>query len=123
MNLFLRLGDEIITPPLGGSILPGITRDTTLRLLESWGTPAVQRPVSIDEVREAHAKGVLHEVFGTGTAAVISPVKELFYKGEALQVGDGTMGAVSTRLYETITGMQYGDLPDPHGWVREVPEA
>lgn len=123
MNLFLRLGDEIITPPLGGSILPGITRDTTLRLLESWDTPAVQRPVSIDEVREAHAKGLLHEVFGTGTAAVISPVKELFYKGEALQVGDGTMGAVSTRLYETITGMQYGELPDPHGWVREVPKA
>src|SRR5690606_12881772 len=72
MNLFVRIGDEVITPPLGGSILPGITRDTVLRLLAEWKIPFSERPISIDEVLEAHAKGELHEIFGSGTAAVIS---------------------------------------------------
>lgn len=117
MNLFLRIGEEVVTPPLGGSILAGITRDTTLRLLQEWGVPTVERPVSIEEVREAASRGELHEVFGTGTAAVVSPVKELFFKGETLRVGDGEMGEISRRLYETITGIQYGELPDERGWT------
>src|SRR5690606_8740981 len=120
MNLFLRIGDEVVTPELGGSILPGITRDSVLRLLRSWKVPVTERAISIDEVREAHARGDLREVFGTGTAAVISPVKELFYKGEAMVVGDGTMGELSRRLYDTITGIQYGTVPDTFGWTRTV---
>lgn len=120
MNLFVRIADEVITPPLGGSILPGITRDSTLHLLREWKIPVTEREISIDEVREAHAKGTLQEIFGTGTAAVISPVKELCHKGEPLQVGDGTVGPIAKRLYDTLTGMQYGTLPDPYGWVREL---
>lgn len=120
MNLFLRIGDEVVTPPLGGSILPGITRDSVIRLLRHWDVSVVERPIAIDEVREAHARGTLKEVFGTGTAAVISPVKELCYKDEALQVGNGEMGELSRRLYDTITGIQYGEIPDPFGWTRVV---
>jgi branched-chain amino acid aminotransferase len=120
MNLFLRIGDEVVTPPLGGSILPGITRDSVIRLLQHWKIPVAERPIAIDEVREAHARGTLTEVFGTGTAAVISPVKELCYKDEALQVGNGEMGELSRRLYDTITGIQYGEIPDPFGWTRVV---
>ncbi|MFO7155358.1 MAG: branched-chain amino acid aminotransferase [Pseudomonadota bacterium] len=119
MNLFLRIGDEVVTPPLGGSILPGITRDSVIRLLRHWGVPVDERPISIDEVREAHARKTLKEVFGTGTAAVISPVKELCYKDETLFIGD-EMGELSRRLYETITGIQYGEIPDPFGWTRIV---
>ncbi|AKU91630.1 branched-chain amino acid aminotransferase [Vulgatibacter incomptus] len=120
MNLFLRIGDEVVTPPLGGSILDGVTRDTAITLLREWGAKVSERPVSIDEVREAHARGELREVFGTGTAAVISPVKELCYHGESLVVGDGKMGELSRRLYDTITGIQYGKLPDTRGWLRAV---
>lgn len=120
MNLFIRIGDEVITPELGGSILPGITRDSVLHLLRSWDVPVTERAISIDEIREAHARGQLREVFGTGTAAVISPVKELCYKGEALVVGDGAMGELSRRLYDTITGIQYGTAPDPFGWAKPI---
>lgn len=120
MNLLLRIGDEVVTPPLGGSILDGVTRATALELLREWGVTVTERPISIDEVREAHAHGELREVFGTGTAAVISPVGELCYRGESLQVGDGKVGELSKRLYDTITGIQYGRIPDTHGWLREV---
>ena len=119
MNLFLRIGDEVVTPPLGGSILPGVTRDSVIQLLRHWGVPVHERPISIEEVREAHARGALKEVFGTGTAAVISPVKELCYKDESLFIGD-EMGELSRRLYDTITGIQYGTVPDPFGWTRIV---
>lgn len=120
MNLLLRIGDEVITPPLGGSILDGVTRATAIELLREWGVTVTERPVSIDEVREAHTSGDLHEVFGTGTAAVVSPVGELCYRGESLMVGDGKVGELAKRLYDTITGIQYGRLPDTHGWLREV---
>jgi len=120
MNLFLRLGDTVVTPPLGGSILDGVTRRTSIELLREWKIPVEERPISIDEVRDAHAAGTLHEVFGTGTAAVISPVEELCFRGESLRVGDGGVGQVASRLYDTITGIQYGRLPDTRGWLREV---
>lgn len=121
MNLFIRIGDEVVTPELGGSILPGITRDSVIKLLQSWDVPVTERAISIDEIREAHAKGTLVEVFGSGTAAVISPVKELCYKDEALEVGDGKMGELSRRLYDTLTGIQYGEVEDPFDWVRILP--
>ena len=120
MNLFVKLGDEIVTPPLGGSILAGITRDSVLTLLRDWGMKVTERPISIEEVATAYSKGELKEIFGTGTAAVISPVKELAFRGESFIVGDGNIGPVSQKLYDTITGIQAGRLPDPHGWVKKI---
>lgn len=120
MNLFVRIGDEVVTPPLGGTILPGVTRDSVLTLLQEWGVTAHERPISIDEVFEAHRAGTLKEVFGCGTAAVIAPVGELGSKEKRLVVNEGRVGELSQRLYDTITGIQYGRLPDTRGWLTEV---
>ncbi|MGZ3457440.1 MAG: branched-chain amino acid aminotransferase [Archangium sp.] len=120
MNLFVRIGDEIITPPLDGTFLPGITRESVLTLLRDWGMKVSERKLSIDELREAHTKGALREVFGTGTAAVISPVGGLGFQEGELRIGDGKVGEVSQRLYDTVTGIQYGTLPDRHGWMTVI---
>ena len=117
MNLFVRIGDEIITPPLDGTFLPGITRESALTLLRDWGMKVSERKLSVDELREAHQKGELREVFGTGTAAVISPVGALGFQQGQMVIGDGKVGEVSQRLYDTVTGIQYGTLPDRHGWM------
>ncbi|MBI2217453.1 MAG: branched-chain amino acid aminotransferase [Candidatus Rokubacteria bacterium] len=117
MNLMLRIGDEVITPPLAGSILPGVTRDSVLALLREWGIPASERQVSIDEIVEAAGKGTLEEVFGTGTAAVISPVGELFYKDQHIVVNEGRIGELTQRLYDAIVAVQYGTAPDTRGWT------
>jgi branched-chain amino acid aminotransferase len=121
MNLFVRIGDEVITPPLGGSILAGMTRDSVLTLLNHWGVRTSERTLTIDEIVAAHRAGTLREVFGTGTAAVISPVGEL--GGEAcgrLVINDHRVGELSQRLYDAITGIQYGREPDPFGWLTDV---
>ena len=120
MNIMLRIGDEVVTPPLAGSILPGVTRDSVLTLLRDWGVCASERQISIDEIVEAAGKGTLKEVFGTGTAAVISPVGELVYKGQRIVVNQGTIGELTHRLYDAIVGIQYGTAPDTHGWTVEV---
>ncbi|WP_200883688.1 branched-chain amino acid aminotransferase [Archangium violaceum] len=117
MNLFVRIGDEVITPPLDGTFLPGITRESALTLLRDWGMKVSERKLSVDELREAHKKGELREVFGTGTAAVISPVGALGFREGQLVIGDGKVGEVSQRLYDTLTGIQYGTHPDRHGWM------
>jgi branched-chain amino acid aminotransferase len=116
MNIFFRIDGTVITSPLTGSILPGVTRDSVLRLLEHWGVPVEQRRLSIDEVFEAGKKGILQEVFGSGTAAIITPVKEIAYRDERLPVGDGTTGELAQRLYDFILGIQYGYGEDPFGW-------
>jgi branched-chain amino acid aminotransferase len=120
MNIFFQVGDELVTPPLGGSILPGITRDCVLKIARSHGWKVSERPIGISEVRNAAADGSLREVFGTGTAAVISPVGLLRYKGEDFPVNGGKIGPVAQRLFDEITGIQYGELPDRFGWVRRV---
>ena len=120
MNIMLNIGDEVITPPLGGTILAGVTRDSALDLMRHWGLRVSERPVTIDEVREAAHRGMLREIWGTGTAAVISPVGELAYKGERIVINDGRIGALTQRLYDAIVGIQYGTAPDPHGWTAEV---
>ena len=121
MNLFVRIGDEVITPPLDdGTLLGGMTRASVLQLLRAWGVPVKERRVSVDELREAHAAGRLNEVFGTGTAAVISPVNELGFAEGTLKVGDGTFGEIAQRLYDTVTGVQRGTLPDTFGWMTSV---
>jgi len=119
MNIMLKIDDEVITPPLNGAILAGITRDSVLTLLRDWGLRVSERPVSIDEVTAAARAGRL-EMWGTGTAAVISPVGELGYKGERYVIGDGKTGALTQKLYDTIVGIQYGTAPDPHGWARPL---
>jgi branched-chain amino acid aminotransferase len=120
MNVFFIIGNEVVTPKLTGSILPGITRKSSVDLLKSWGYETNERRITIQEIYEAHEKGLLKEVFGTGTAAVISPVGELNWNGESIQIGDGKTGAVSQRLYDTMTGIQYGKLPDTMNWIVRV---
>ncbi len=120
MNIMLRIGDEVLTPPLGGSILAGVTRDSSLTLLRRWGMKVSERQISIDELVDAHRTGRLQEVWGTGTAAVISPVGELAYRGERMVVQEGIIGKVTQRLYDAIVAIQYGNAPDPDGWTMVV---
>jgi len=120
MNIFFVIDDELITPKLNGSILPGITRDSVLVLGKKWGMNVSARDISMDEVLEAHGAGKLQEVFGAGTAAVISPVGELKYGDQTLTVGDGSVGPVSQKLYDAITDIQYGKADDPAGWIESV---
>ena len=117
MNIMLKIGDEIITPPLAGTILAGVTRDSVLALTREWGLRVSERPITIDEVVEAAHKGTLKEVWGTGTAAVISPVGELAYKGERIVVNGGRIGELTQKLYDTIVGIQYGTIADTRGWT------
>jgi len=116
-NIMLRIGDEVITPPLAGTILAGVTRDSALALLKSWGVRVSERAITIDEVVAAADNDTLHEVWATGTAAVISPVGELAYKGRRLVVNQGRIGDMAQKLYDTIVAIQYGAAPDPHGWT------
>jgi branched-chain amino acid aminotransferase len=120
MNIMMRIGDTVVTPPLGGTILPGVTRDSALTLLREWGWRVEERPITIDEVREAAGAGTLREVWGTGTAAVISPVGELAYRRERIVVNDFRIGELTRRLYDAIVGVQYGTAPDRYGWTVEV---
>ncbi len=120
MNIMLKIGDEVITPPLTGTILPGVTRDSALTLMRDWGLRVSERQVSIDEVAQAAHKGALKEVWGTGTAAVISPVGELAYKGERIVVNEGRIGELTQKLYDAIVGIQYATAPDTHGWTVPV---
>jgi branched-chain amino acid aminotransferase len=121
MNIMLRIGDTVITPPLtSGTILDGITRNSVLQLLEDWGIPAEERAVSIHDVVEAHQQGTLREMWGTGTAAVISPVGELGFAGNRMVINGGAIGELTQRLYSAITAIQYGTTNDAHGWMSVV---
>ena len=120
MNIMVLIGEEVITPPLGGTILAGVTRDSVLHLLRSWGIKASERQLSIDEVVAAHKRGELAEVWGTGTAAVISPVGELAYKDMHLTINNGSIGPLTQRLFDAIVRIQYGRDPAPEGWVLEI---
>lgn len=120
MNIFFIIGDEIITPALTGSILSGITRDSVIKLAELWDRKVVQRRISIDEIFAAHARGDLKEVFGSGTAAVISPVGNIKYDGKEISIGDGKVGSFAARLFKELTDIQYGRTADPFTWVVEV---
>jgi len=119
-NIFFLFGNVLVTPALGGSILPGVTRRSVLQLANDWGITVEERSVSIQEVIEGIRSGGLVEMFASGTAAVISPVGELDYDGEALTVNQGRVGELAMRLYDEITGIQYGERPDPHRWMEPV---
>ena len=116
MNIFFKINGTVITPMLNGSILPGITRNSVLELCRSWGYPVEERKISADELIEAQKNGTLEECWGTGTAAVISPVGKLRYVDEVMTINGGKIGELSQKLYDTITGIQTGKLEDPRGW-------
>ncbi|MBQ4650983.1 MAG: branched-chain amino acid aminotransferase [Firmicutes bacterium] len=120
MNIFFKIDGKIVTPELNGSILPGITRDSVLTIARDWGLPVEERKISVDELIEAQKSGKLEEVFGSGTAAVISPVGKLRYKDDVMTIGDGNIGEISQKLYDTVTGIQLGKLEDKFGWRVEV---
>ncbi|MFC7555146.1 branched-chain amino acid aminotransferase [Pseudoroseomonas wenyumeiae] len=120
MNIMMQIGDEVITPPLAGTILDGVTRNSILQLLRDWGHKVSERKISIDEVMEAGRNGTLREMWGTGTAAVVSPVGELGYKGEKISIGNGQTGLLTQKLYDAIVAIQYGQATDAHGWTSTV---
>ena len=120
MNIFFKIDGKVVTPMLNGSILPGITRDSVIHLCKEWGIPTEERKISIDEIDEAYKSGKLEEVFGTGNAAFISPVGKLRWKDEIMEINGGKIGELSQKIYDTVTGIQLGKLPDTHGWRHEV---
>ena len=121
MNIFFKIDGQIYTAATVGTVLPGITRMSCIELLRDWGyTVDCDNRLSIQEVMEAAHAGKLEEVFGTGTAAVVSPVGKLYYEGDEVTVNDGNIGQVTQRLYDTLTGIQWGVLPDEKGWIVKV---
>jgi len=120
MNIFFVIDDEIITPELNGSILPGITRKSVIELARHWNDKVSERKISIDELMQAHAAGSLKEVFGAGTAAVISPVGQIKYNDQVITINDNQTGPVAQKYYQAITDMQYGKAEDPMGWIEKV---
>ncbi|WP_212939296.1 branched-chain amino acid aminotransferase [Paenibacillus antibioticophila] len=120
MNVFFKISGEIVTPELSGSILAGITRDSVIRLLQSWGHQVTERKISVEELFAASSAGTLEEAFGTGTAAVISPIGKMKWDSEEITISGGHTGEISKKLYDTITGIQKGVLEDPFGWRRVI---
>lgn len=120
MNIFFVIDDELITPELSGSILPGVTRNSVVQLAKSWGMRVSERKISIDEVMAADREARLSEIFGSGTAAVISPVGQLKYQDIIITVGGGRVGPVAHKLFDAIMDIQYGRADDTMGWIERV---
>ncbi|XCN74251.1 MAG: branched-chain amino acid aminotransferase [Candidatus Electrothrix aestuarii] len=119
-NIFFVINGELVTPPLGGTILPGITRDTVLQLAKDWEIPTSERRITIDEVIAAVEDGSLTEAFGSGTAAVISPIGEFGYQGNSIAVNHGETGPLAQRFFDGIQDLQRGATPDMHEWIVRV---
>ncbi|MDR1703032.1 MAG: branched-chain amino acid aminotransferase [Sporomusaceae bacterium] len=120
MNIFFKIGDELVTPELNGSILDGITRRSILHLTRAWGLKVSERRISIAEVFASHARGQLKEVFGTGTAAIISPVGELNWQGKTITINNNQTGELAQKLFDTITGIQQGTIEDKFNWIATI---
>lgn len=120
MNIFFVIDGEVVTPALQGSILPGITRKSALDVCKSKGIPVSERRISIQEISDAYDAGKLNEVFGTGTAAVISPVGHLKWGDKVMEINGNKIGNISQMLYDTMTGIQWGKIEDSFGWTVEV---
>jgi len=120
MNVFFKINGEVVTPMLNGSILSGVTRDSVIHLLKHWNIPVSERKISIGELYQAHQEGTLEEAFGTGTAAVISPIGELYWEGKHMCINEGKTGELSKRVYDTITDIQYGRVEDEFKWIVNV---
>jgi branched-chain amino acid aminotransferase len=123
MNIMVRIGDEVATPALNGSILAGITRDSVLTLLRDWGVTVRERPIAIDEIFDAAKAGTLREIWGTGTAAVISPVGRLGFRDQHIEINGGQTGELTHKLYDALNALHYGRANDAHGWLRTVGQA
>ena len=123
MNIFFVIDGEVVTPTLEvGSILGGITRKSTIDLCKSWGMKVSERRISIQEIADAYDAGKLDEVFGTGTAAVISPVGRLKWGDKVMEINGNKIGPVSQKIYDTLTGIQWGKIEDTFGWVKKLGE-
>lgn len=121
MNVFFVIDGTVVTPCLDeGNILPGVTRASCIEILKSWNIPVEERKLSVDELNEASKKGTLTEAFGTGTAAVISPIGELNDNGTIITLNNGKIGPISQKLYDTLTGIQWGKIKDKNGWIVKV---
>ena len=120
MNIFFVMDDELITPMLNGSILPGITRDSVITMAKKWGVKVTERKVSIEELFESHSSGRLKEIFGSGTAAVISPVGEIKFNDKIITIGNGKVGHMAYKFFKAITDIQYGKAEDIHGWIEHI---
>ncbi len=120
MNVMFKIAGEVVTPMLSGSILPGITRKSCLEILRKEGYKVSERRISVDELDEAMANGTLEEAWGTGTAAVVSPIGELMYKGRKYTVNNNKIGEVTQHLYDTMTGIQWGKIEDTYGWIHKL---
>ena len=119
-NMFFLIGNELITAPLAGTILPGVTRDSVIRLAKSWGMTVSERRLSMDEILAAKSAGTLREAFASGTAAIVSPVGQIYYRGTEHAIGNGKAGPLTERLYNEILQIQYGMKDDPFGWRMKV---
>lgn len=120
MNVMFLIDGEVWTAPIEGTVLPGVTRDSILHILRDWGYPVHEEHLSVDDLMEAARTGKLQEAWGTGTAAVISPIGELCYKGEKAVINGFEAGELTQKLYDTLTGIQWGSLEDKYGWIRKV---
>lgn len=120
MNIFFLIDNVLITPPLTGTILPGVTRDSVLKLARSWDMKVEERRLGMSEVMDAAHSDKLQEVFGAGTAAVIAPVKEIRHQGELITIHENGRGPVGQKLYDTIYGIQRGKVDDPFNWTRQI---
>ena len=120
MNVMFKIGDEIVTPKLTGSILPGITRKSCIEVLKNQGYTVNERLLSLEELEKAMEDGTLEEAWGCGTAAVVSPIGELCYKDKKCIINNGKIGKVTQELYDTLTGIQWGTMPDTYGWTYEI---
>ena len=116
MNIMFKINGKVVTPMLNGSILPGVTRDSILTVCRDWGYEVEERRISVDELVAAAKDGTLEEVWGTGTAAVVSPVNKLRYEDEVMNIGDGSIGELTQKLYDELTGIQWGKREDKRGW-------
>lgn len=120
MNIFFKIDGRLYTAACTGTVLPGVTRRSVMELCRDWGLEVIEGRLSVQEIMDAAHAGRLEEVFGTGTAAVITPVRELYARGETIAVGDGSIGPLAAKLYDTLTGIQWGSLPDRKGWMVPV---
>jgi branched-chain amino acid aminotransferase len=120
MNVMFQIGDEIVTPALTGSILPGVTRKSCIQLLKDEGYNVSERLLSAEELKEACRSGALKEAWGCGTAAVVSPIGHLMMDEEVFTINNNEIGPVTQHLYDTLTGIQWGKTKDTRGWIHPI---
>ena len=120
MNVMFKINGKVVTPKLTGSILPGITRKSCIEILRDWGYQVEERLISVDELMQCAKDGSLEEAWGTGTAAVVSPIGHLFYEGVDATISNNLIGELTQKLYDELTGIQWGKRPDARGWCYKV---